>query len=93
MDPFVGGGSVLLATPAAVPAVVNDACRDLGLVLVGLYSAVASQDLAFRQAVTALAAAWDGLAQRENLFTDIRVPVEGAGGVAQDVEFERLIQG
>jgi DNA adenine methylase len=67
VDPFVGGGSVLLATPSVVRALVNDACRDL----VGLYTAAASQDPAFRQAVTALAAAWDRLAERDSLFADL----------------------
>jgi DNA adenine methylase len=67
IDPFVGGGAVLFATPAAVPAVVNDACRDL----IGMYTAAAAREPAFRQAVTALAAAWDRLADRASLFTDL----------------------
>jgi DNA adenine methylase len=67
IDPFVGGGSVLLATPAAVPAVVNDACEDL----VGLYSAAASGDREFRRAADGLAHAWDGLTEGRGLFDDL----------------------
>jgi DNA adenine methylase len=67
VDPFVGGGSVLLATPSSVPAQANDACRDL----VGLYAAAASRDDAFLQAVTELAQAWEGLAYREALFAEL----------------------
>ena len=67
IDPFVGGGSVLLATPSDVPAVVNDACRDL----VGLYAAAGNQDPAFRSAVDALASAWDRLADLADLYADL----------------------
>jgi DNA adenine methylase len=67
IDPFVGGGSVLLATPSDVPAVVNDACRDL----VGLYAAASTQDPAFRSAVEALASAWDSLTDLPDLYADL----------------------
>ena len=40
IDPFVGGGSVLLATPIEVPAWANDACADL----VRLYTAAGASD-------------------------------------------------
>ena len=67
VDPFVGGGSVLLAAPADVPAVVNDACQDL----VAIYRAAASQEAAFREVISALAAAWDGLTERDGVFEDL----------------------
>src|SRR5450755_3443908 len=43
IDPFLGGGSVFLAAPVEVPALVNDACRDL----VELYTSAASRSRAF----------------------------------------------
>jgi len=67
IDPFVGGGSILLATPAEVPAEANDACRDL----VELYVAAARGNLAFRQAVDGVAAAWDGLARLGQLYVEL----------------------
>lgn len=67
IDPFVGGGSVLLATPLEVPALANDACRDL----VELYTAAARGDLAFRQAVDGVAAAWDGLVRLDQLYVEL----------------------
>jgi DNA adenine methylase len=67
IDPFVGGGSVLLATPLEVPAAVNDACRDL----VGLYAAASTGDPEFRSAVDALASGWDGLADLRDLYVDL----------------------
>jgi DNA adenine methylase len=80
IDPFVGGGSVLFATPAEVPADVNDACRDL----IGLYRAAADGDPAFRVAVTALAAAWDGLSERAALFDELGELYSRGGAQAAD---------
>ena len=67
IDPFVGGGSVLLATPAEVPALANDACRDL----VELYVSAANRDLEFRHAVAGMARSWDGLADVGSLYTEL----------------------
>jgi DNA adenine methylase len=67
IDPFVGGGSVLLATPPEVPAAANDACRDL----IGLYSAASTEDHEFRTAVAAVASAWDRLAHLRDLYADL----------------------
>ncbi len=67
IDPFVGGGSVLLATPADVPAVANDACRDL----VELYTSAAGGDRLFRQRIDGLARAWDGLAELDSLYAQL----------------------
>jgi len=64
VDPFVGGGSVLLAVPEDVAAVVNDACADL----IGLYSLAAGRDGEFRSAVVGLASAWDRLAGLTDLY-------------------------
>jgi len=63
IDPFVGGGSVLLATPTAVPAWANDACRDL----VRLYAAAGATDPLTRTAMDSVASAWDGLSGLEVL--------------------------
>jgi DNA adenine methylase len=67
IDPFVGGGSILLATPVEVPAVANDACRDL----IELYVAAARGDLGFRQAVDGTAAAWAGLDRLDQLYVEL----------------------
>lgn len=69
IDPFVGGGSVLLATPIEVPALANDACRDL----VELYTRAASGDREFREAADGLADAWDELADFESAYADLAV--------------------
>jgi len=67
VDPFVGGGAVLFATPTGVPALANDACRDL----VELYTSAASGDEAFRRAVDGLADAWDGLCRLDPLYAEL----------------------
>ena len=78
IDPFVGGGSVLLATPAAVPARANDACRDL----VEIYSRAAAGDRAFRATVDALAGAWDRLADFDAAYADLAVAEAGPPNAA-----------
>ena len=67
IDPFVGGGSVLLAAPVDVPAWANDATKDL----VGLYVAAASRDARFTHAAAGLASAWDDLADPESIYADL----------------------
>ena len=67
IDPFVGGGAMLFATPSEVPALANDACRDL----VELYTSAASGDEAFRRAVDGMAATWDGLAHLDPLYAEL----------------------
>jgi DNA adenine methylase len=67
IDPFVGGGSVLLATPSEVPAEVNDASRDL----IELYRAAQNQAPAFRAAAAALTEAWDGLATLDTVYDEL----------------------
>ncbi len=72
VDPFVGGGSVLFAVPAEVPALANDACRDL----VSLYLATATREPVFREAVTALAGAWEQLSGLDALFGELATAFE-----------------
>jgi len=67
IDPFVGGGSVLLATPPDVPAWANDACEDL----VRLYAAAASNDAALKDALDGIAAAWAGLDLEQPSYHDL----------------------
>lgn len=64
IDPFVGGGSVLLAIPDDVAAWANDAAEDL----IELYRAAAEERWSFRLAVEGVAAAWDGLRMLDELY-------------------------
>lgn len=64
IDPFVGGGSVLLAVPDEVEAWANDAAEDV----VELYRAAAGERWSFRVAVQAVADAWDGLRSLDELY-------------------------
>lgn len=57
VDPFVGGGSVLLAIPSTVPAAANDACPELVLLCRGL----AGGDLDLAGSLGGVATAWDEL--------------------------------
>jgi DNA adenine methylase len=67
IDAFVGGGSVLLATPVEVPAWANDACADL----VTLYGAARGRDPDARAALEALARTWDGFSDLSRLYDDL----------------------
>lgn len=64
IDPFVGGGSVLLAVPQEVDAWVNDAAADL----IELYRAAAEERRAFRDAAEGVAQAWDALRSFEEVY-------------------------
>jgi DNA adenine methylase len=64
IDPFVGGGSVLLAVPEEVDAWVNDAAADL----IELYRAAAGERRAFRDAAEGVARAWDTLRSFEGVY-------------------------
>ena len=64
IDPFVGGGSVLLAVPEDVEAWVNDAAEDL----IELYRAAAEERWAFRDAASGVARAWDGLGAFDDVY-------------------------
>jgi DNA adenine methylase len=64
IDPFVGGGSVLLAVPEDVEGWVNDAAEDL----IELYRAAAEERWTFRAAVSGVARAWDGLGAFDEVY-------------------------
>ncbi len=64
IDPFVGGGSVLLAVPEEIEAWANDAAEDL----IELYRAAAEERWAFRHAAEGVAEAWDALRSFEELY-------------------------
>jgi DNA adenine methylase len=83
IDPFVGGGSVLLATPSEVEAEVNDASGDL----IELYRAAQNQSPAFRIAASALAVTWDDLAGLALLYDDVAIlfPRGGEESIEQAV--------
>ena len=57
LDPFVGGGSVLLALDPNIPALANDVCPEL----ISLYIAGANQDKDLLAQLFQLDAAWEGL--------------------------------
>lgn len=64
IDPFVGGGSVLLAVPDDVEAWANDAAEDL----IELYRAAGEERRAFRDAAEGVAQAWDALRSFEEVY-------------------------
>lgn len=67
IDPFVGGGSVLLATPVGVPAWANDASPDL----IAVYVAAASREVDFRRAVDAVAGLWNDLGALTGFYSEL----------------------
>lgn len=64
IDPFVGGGSVLLAVPEEVEAWANDAAEDL----IELYRAAADERGSFRDVVSGVAQAWNGFATLDDVY-------------------------
>jgi DNA adenine methylase len=64
IDPFVGGGSVLLAVPDGVEAWANDAAEDL----IELYRAAAEERWSFRATVHGIAAAWEKLRSFDEFY-------------------------
>lgn len=78
IDPFVGGGSVLLATPPEVPAWANDACADLAR----LYTGATSSDASFQQALESVAMAWNGFAGLGQLYEELAATFTGGDGHA-----------
>lgn len=67
IDPFVGGGSVLLATPTEVPAWANDTCADL----VRLFTVARGSDPSARGAMDGVAMAWDGFTDLQALYEEL----------------------
>ncbi len=64
IDPFVGGGSVLLAIPEEIDAWANDAAEDL----IELYRGAAEERWSFRHAVEGVAQAWDALRSFDGVY-------------------------
>lgn len=87
IDPFVGGGSVLLAVPAEVAALANDACRDL----VELYRLAASGDPPFRAAIGGLTQAWDEMARCDSAYRDLAAAETSAPGDAEVVIARQVV--
>lgn len=69
IDPFVGGGSVLLAVPPQVAACVNDACPEL----IGLYDAGRTRNDEVHASLRGLALAWDTLSTLDELWSELGV--------------------
>jgi len=79
IDPFVGGGSVLLAVPEEIEAWANDAAEDL----IELYRAAVEERWAFRHAAEGVAAAWDALRSFEELYRGLADDfLDGSSGLA-----------
>jgi DNA adenine methylase len=79
IDPFVGGGSVLLAVPEEIEAWANDAAEDL----IELYRAAAEERWAFRHAAEGVAEAWDALRSFEELYRGLADDfLDGSSGLA-----------
>src|SRR5664280_765994 len=73
IDPFVGGGSVLLAVPEEVEAWVNDAAEDL----IELYRAAADERRSFRDAVSGVAQAWNGFGALDDVYRSLAEEFSG----------------
>jgi DNA adenine methylase len=73
IDPFVGGGSVLLAVPPDVKAWANDACADL----IRLYELAASGPTG-RSAFDSTAATWDGFIDLPELYAELAIAFRAA---------------
>ncbi|MFN8519592.1 MAG: DNA adenine methylase [Chloroflexota bacterium] len=73
IDPFVGSGSVVLATPAEVPAWANDACVDL----VRLFTSARASDASVREAMDAVALAWEAFAGLPELYAELALAFLG----------------
>lgn len=80
IDPFVGGGSVLLATPPDVAAWANDACADL----VALYEGAAGRDQPLRLSLEALANVWATFAGLGSIYADLAASFRGCDSRATD---------
>lgn len=75
IEPFVGGGAVLFATPSHIPAEANDACADL----VGLYRQ-AQQPAALAGALGAIDAAWQAIGRVPAGAADVADRIAAAAG-------------
>lgn len=64
IEPFLGGGSVLLATNPQIPALANDFCVEL----IDLYRGSASQDLQLHKELKSLADSMNALTMSEDYW-------------------------
>lgn len=64
LEPFLGGGSVLLATDPQVPAAANDACPEL----IGLFRGAAANDSLLLHELVVLSNLWDFIGKFEETF-------------------------
>jgi DNA adenine methylase len=80
IDPFVGGGAVLLAVPSGVAAWANDTSVDL----IALNRAAAGDRSELRNALAGLALAWERLDEFGDLYEAVSLEYRhGAGAVGQ----------
>ena len=78
IDPFVGGGSVLLAVPGEVEAWANDAAEDL----IELYRAAADERASLRGAVAGVAQSWNDFGALDDIYRSLAGEfLEGTSGL------------
>lgn len=65
IDPFVGGGAVLLAVPVEVGAFANDICPEL----IALFQGIGRDDRSLRRALERIATTWDAFGQIEDALS------------------------
>ena len=85
IDPFVGGGAVLLATPVEVPAWCNDLCPEL----IGIYQGAARGDADLRSCLAGLDDGWDRLGTLEGLYADLAAAYVGGASISPDTALAR----
>lgn len=85
IDPFVGGGAVLLAAPAEVPAWGNDICPEL----IGIYDAAAHDDGLLGAALGGLGDAWERLTDLGDLYADLARSFAGEETVRPETTLAR----
>ena len=85
IDPFVGGGAVLLAAPAEVPAWGNDICPEL----IGIYDAAAHDDRQLHVTLIGLAHAWERLGSLGDLYAELAASFVGDAAVRPETRLAR----
>ena len=73
IDPFVGGGAVLLAAPAEVPAWGNDLCPEV----IGIYGGAARRDAELHSCLSGLGEAWHHLGALQGMYSDLAAAYVG----------------
>ena len=94
IDPFVGGGSVLLAVPGDVDAWANDAAEDL----IEIYRAAAEERWTFRDSVSGVAQAWDEFRAFDDVYRTLANEflggssgLETVSGMGRSQGFKRVL--